>query len=61
MGAIAFGLLGGEMDLSFSKWEANISLYEVALRAISKEREKRYNNINELKKAWDTAKIESNI
>ncbi|MUT67441.1 serine/threonine protein kinase [Paenibacillus sp. NEAU-GSW1] len=58
MGAIAFGLLGGEMDQSYSKWEANRSLYEVALRAISKEREKRYNNINEFKKAWDTAKIE---
>jgi serine/threonine-protein kinase len=31
MGAIAFGLLGGEMDHSYSKWEAGKRLYEVAL------------------------------
>lgn len=56
MGAIAFGLLGGEMDHSFSKWEANKSLYEVALRAVSKERERRYITVSEFKKAWDSKK-----
>lgn len=56
MGAIAFGLLGGEMDRSFSKWEANKALYEVALRAVSKKREQRYHNIHEFKNAWDLAK-----
>ena len=56
MGAIAFGLLGGEMDHSFSKWEANRSLYEVALCAVSKEREQRYATINECKNAWDLVK-----
>ncbi|PZD97135.1 serine/threonine protein kinase [Paenibacillus sambharensis] len=57
MGAIAFGLLGGEMDLSFSKWEAGRSLYEVALRAVSKEREQRYTSVSEFKYAWDAALI----
>lgn len=56
MGAIAFGLLGGEMDHSFSKWEASRSLYEVALRAVCKEREQRYNTIIAFKNAWDSVK-----
>jgi serine/threonine-protein kinase len=30
MGAVAFGLLGGELDRSYSKWEAGKALYEVA-------------------------------
>ncbi|WP_010274370.1 protein kinase family protein [Paenibacillus senegalensis] len=55
MGAITFGLLGGETDHSFSKWEANRSLYEIALRAVSPERDHRYNDINEFKEAWDAA------
>jgi len=56
MGAIAFGLLGGEMDHSFSKWEASRSLYEVALRAVRPEREERYRTIHEFKRVWDLAK-----
>ncbi|MBP1999921.1 serine/threonine-protein kinase [Paenibacillus shirakamiensis] len=56
MGAIAFTLLGGELDRSFSKWEASSSLYEVALRAVSQEREQRYDSIYAFKKAWDEAK-----
>jgi len=56
MGAIAFGLLGGEMDHSFSKWEANRSLYEVALRAVSKEREERFKTINDFINAWNSVK-----
>jgi len=55
MCAIAFGLLGGEMNHSFSKWEANTALYEVALRAVSKDREQRYKTVNEFKNAWDSA------
>lgn len=57
MGAIAFGLLGGEMDRSFSKWEAGKQLYEVALRAVSQERKLRYENVNAFKTAWDIAKL----
>lgn len=57
MGAIAFELLGGEMDHSFSKWEANRSLYEVAIRAVSMDREQRYKTIYEFKNAWDSGEI----
>jgi len=56
MGTIAFGLLGGEMDHSFSKWEASGPLYEVALRAVRPEREQRYRTVNDFKRAWDLAK-----
>lgn len=53
MGAIAFGLLGGEMDRSFSRWEAGERLYQVALRAVSEDREARYENVAAFKAAWD--------
>ncbi|GBF78129.1 serine/threonine protein kinase [Paenibacillus sp. 598K] len=53
MGAIAFGLLGGEIDRSFSRWEAGERLYEVALRAVSEDREARYENVKAFKAAWD--------
>jgi len=56
MGAIAFGLLGGEMDHSYSKWEANRSLYEVALRAVSQDRDRRYSSVHEFLDAWNSAK-----
>ena len=55
MGAIAFGLLGGETDHSFSKWEANQKLYEVAIRAVEKNRDNRYSTINEFYEAWKDA------
>jgi serine/threonine protein kinase len=57
MGAIAFGLLGGELDHSYSKWDTSRTLYEVALRAVSHERELRYSNIHEFKAAWEAAQI----
>ncbi|WP_181469937.1 hypothetical protein [Paenibacillus sp. MDMC362] len=56
MRAIAFGLLGGEMDHSFSKWEANSLLYEVAIRAVTKDRRQRYKTIYEIKNAWGSVK-----
>jgi len=55
MGAIAFGLLGGEMDRAFSRWEAGERLYEVALRAVSEDCEARYENVKAFKAAWDKA------
>ena len=56
MGAIAFGLLGGEMDHSYLKWEANRSLYEVAMRAVSEAREERFSSIHDFTIAWNSAK-----
>ncbi|MFD2445531.1 serine/threonine protein kinase [Bacillus sp. CGMCC 1.16607] len=57
MGAIAFGLLGGEMDRAFSKWEANRRLYEIALKAVEKDREKRYPSIKDFYEDWKAATI----
>ncbi|MCM3441397.1 serine/threonine-protein kinase [Metabacillus halosaccharovorans] len=55
LGAIAFGLLGGEMDRSFSKWDANQALYEVALRSVKEDRNKRYSTVRDFYYAWEDA------
>ncbi|MCR2821044.1 protein kinase domain-containing protein [Lederbergia panacisoli] len=55
MGAVAFCLLGGELDRSFEKWEANKELYEVASHAVEKERNKRYQSVEEFFLAWNKA------
>lgn len=52
IGAIVFGILGGELDRSFSKWEATLGLYEVAIRAVEKDRNKRYPTVKEFYDAW---------
>ncbi|MFF2890170.1 serine/threonine protein kinase [Paenibacillus sp. NPDC057967] len=56
MGAIAFGLIGGEMDHSLSKWEGSKSLYEVVVRAVSEDREQRFQTVDSFKRAWDSAR-----
>jgi serine/threonine protein kinase len=56
MGAIAFGLLGGELDHSFSKWDAGERLYEVALRAVKRKRDDRYLSVAQFCTAWKTAR-----
>ncbi|WP_429339192.1 serine/threonine protein kinase [Ornithinibacillus bavariensis] len=55
LGAISFGLLGGEMDRSFSKWDANQSLYEVAIRAVEEDRNKRYSTVRDFYEDWKVA------
>lgn len=55
LGAVIFGLIGGEMDRSFSKWDESQELYEVALKAVEEERSKRYISINELYDVWKKA------
>jgi serine/threonine-protein kinase len=57
MGTTAFVLLGGASDRSFAKWEASQAHYDVAVRAVSPEREQRYQNVAEFKSAWDKAVI----
>jgi len=52
LGAIAFVLLGGEMDRAFSKWDASPGLYEVALRAVEEDRTNRYTTVKDFYNAW---------
>ncbi|WP_394218769.1 serine/threonine protein kinase [Halobacillus trueperi] len=56
MGAIAFGLLGGETDHSFSRWEAGEGLYGVVKKAVNQNRSERYENVRAFMKAWDEVK-----
>ena len=55
MGAVAFALLGGELDRSFSKWEASQELYDIALKAVDKDRSNRYPSVKELYETWTRA------
>lgn len=55
IGAIIFGLIGGEMDHSVSKWEANQNSFQVARTAVEEERDKRYSSIKEFYHAWKVA------
>ncbi|MBS4193592.1 serine/threonine-protein kinase [Lederbergia citri] len=55
MGAVAFCLLGGELDRSFEKWDASLELYHVALRAVEKDRSKRFGSVEEFLNAWKKA------
>lgn len=55
LGGIAFGLLGGEMDRSFAKWDASGELYEVAAKAVEEDRNKRYTTVKEFYDAWKFA------
>ncbi|WP_027446906.1 protein kinase family protein [Pontibacillus marinus] len=52
LGAIAFGLLGGETDHSFSKWEADENQYYVAIKATSEDRDARFLSVKEFYQAW---------
>lgn len=46
----------GEMDHSFSKWEAEGALFEVALKAVNTDRNLRYESVAEFKNQWDIAR-----
>lgn len=59
MGAMAFSLLGGELDRSFAKWEAGIELYKVAVKAVDPNREDRFSTLAEFINAWNAANAES--
>ncbi|HIW35280.1 MAG TPA: serine/threonine protein kinase [Candidatus Paenibacillus intestinavium] len=53
LGAIAFGLLGGELDRTIEKWEANKELYKVAYTAVENDKRKRYQTVSEFYEAWN--------
>lgn len=55
MGAVAFALLGGELDRSFSKWEASKELYDIALKAVCDDRFNRYQSVREFYETWNSA------
>lgn len=55
MGAIAFGLLGGELDRSILKWDAGHDLYEVAKKAVEKDKNNRYSTVEEFFLEWEQA------
>ncbi|MGE6753754.1 serine/threonine protein kinase [Rossellomorea sp. NPDC071047] len=52
MGATAFALFGGEKDRSIDKWRLSEKLYKVALKAVSEDREKRQQSLEEFKSEW---------
>lgn len=52
MGAIAFGLLGGEKDRALSLWEAGQLLYDVAARAVDRDKSKRYTSVADFATEW---------
>jgi serine/threonine-protein kinase len=55
MGAIAFCLVGGELDRSFSSWEAGRELYQVAIKAVDPNRNNRYTSVTKFFSAWKLA------
>jgi serine/threonine-protein kinase len=55
MGACAFGLLGGELDHSLSRWDANEHLYTVAVRAVAANLLERHSNVPEFLSEWRNA------
>ncbi|PEY38369.1 serine/threonine protein kinase [Bacillus cereus] len=56
MGAIAFALLGGERNRSFTKWEAGKELYDIVSRAVEKNRNQRYASVKEFYLEWESAR-----
>jgi len=56
MGAAAFVLVGGARDRARELWEAGDALYEVAIRAVSPDREARYQSVADFSNAWARAR-----
>lgn len=53
MGATAFALFGGEQDRSVDKWNVSEELYNVALKAVSDDRNERFHSIAEFANVWN--------
>lgn len=53
LGAMAFVLFGASLDRSLEKWEATSKRYKVALRAVSLNREERFQSIEEFITSWN--------
>ncbi|MBE1444325.1 serine/threonine-protein kinase [Paenibacillus sp. OAS669] len=55
MGATAFQLFGGGKERSFDEWQANEKLFTIALKAVSTQKDDRYQSIDEYFEAWNNA------
>lgn len=55
MGAVAFALFGGELDRSRERWLSSEGRYQVALRAVSEARSRRFESLVALREAWRQA------
>ncbi|MCC5466178.1 hypothetical protein [Pelosinus baikalensis] len=53
MAVLLFGLIGGEADRSFEKWEGSKELYELVCKATLPERELRFQSIKNFYKEWE--------
>lgn len=58
LGTLAFSIFGGETDRSITKWDASAALYQVASKAVEKERENRFLSIQHFKEEWDNRREE---
>ncbi|MFF2483106.1 serine/threonine protein kinase [Paenibacillus sp. NPDC058071] len=58
MGAIAFGLLGGELDRSAEKWDAGERQRSVARRAVEGRKQLRFSSVEAFYDAWLSALAE---
>ena len=52
MGVLLFGLIGGESDRSFEKWEGSKELYELACKATLPERKLRFQSMEDFCIDW---------
>jgi len=50
---LLFGLIGGESDQSFEKWEGLKELYELVCKATLPERKLRFQSIKDFYKEWE--------
>lgn len=56
MGATAFALLGNPMEKSIEGWIGHKELFDVAKKAVNKDRNQRYQSLDEFADAWQRAK-----
>lgn len=56
MGATAFALFGNDRDKCIEEWKVSKELFNVAQKAVSKERDKRQQTIEQLLEEWREAR-----
>lgn len=56
MGATAFALFGNDRDKCIEEWKISKELFNVAQKAVSKERDKRQQTIEQLLEEWREAR-----